>query len=297
MTNGVVLKTNFPRLNLINQGKVRDVYDLEDSLLIVATDRLSAFDVILPNGIPYKGKVLNQMSLFWFSQTNDIVCNHVITSDVSRYPSICIPYADELTGRSVLVRKARPLKVECIVRGYLSGSGWKDYQKTGAICGIPLPAGLKESDKLPEPIFTPSTKAEAGEHDENISFERACQIEDGDLMVAVRYYAINCYLRACEIAEKLGIIIADTKMEFGLIDRRIYLIDELFTPDSSRFWPMDKYAPGRAQESLDKQPVRDYLESIGWDKKPPAPNLPIEIVERTTERYLEAYRCLTGKRL
>ena len=297
MSNGVVLKTDFSGLTLINRGKVRDLYDLGDSLLIVSTDRLSAFDVVLPNGIPRKGEVLNKMALFWFSQVEDIMPNHIITADVNQFPPACLPYADMLAGRSVVVKKAKPLPVECIVRGYISGSGWKDYQKTGTICGISLPAGMRESEVLPEPIFTPSTKAEVGDHDENINFDAVCATIGSAMAAEVRHLAIAVYLRARELAEKRGIIIADTKMEFGIFNNRIILIDELLTPDSSRFWPMDAYAPGRSQNSFDKQFVRDYLIDLDWNQKPPAPILPADIIEKTSERYIEAYRRLTGKEL
>jgi phosphoribosylaminoimidazole-succinocarboxamide synthase len=297
MSNGVVLKTDFSGLTLINRGKVRDLYDLGDSLLIVSTDRISAFDVILPNGVPRKGEVLNKMSIFWFSQVQDIVANHIITTDVSRFPSACVPYADVLAGRSMVVKKAKPLPIECIVRGYISGSGWKDYQKTGAVCGIKLPPGLRESEVLPQPIFTPSTKADVGVHDENISFEDACKTVGAELAGSVRDLAVAVYLRARQVAEKRGIIIADTKMEFGLLDGKLILIDELLTPDSSRFWPQDSYAPGRSQNSFDKQFVRDYLLSLDWDQTPPAPTLPLDITEKTSERYIEAYRRLTGQEL
>ena len=297
MSNGVVLKTDFPGLKLINRGKVRDLYDLGDSMLIVSTDRISAFDVILPNGVPRKGEVLNKMSIFWFSQVQDIVPNHIITADVSRFPAACLPYADVLAGRSMVVKKAKPLSIECIVRGYISGSGWKDYRKTGAVCGIKLPTGLRESEVLPQPIFTPSTKAEVGVHDENISFEAACKSVGAKLAEEVRDLAIAVYLRARQVAEKRGIIIADTKMEFGTLDSKLILIDELLTPDSSRFWPQDAYAPGRAQNSYDKQFVRDYLLSLDWDQTPPAPTLPAGIIEKTAERYIQAYRRLTGKEL
>ena len=297
MSNGVVLKTDFTGLTLVNRGKVRDLYDLGNSLLIVSTDRLSAFDVIMPNGVPRKGEVLTKISEFWFSRMQDIVENHIITTDVSRFPAACRPYADVLAGRSMVVKKAKPLPIECIVRGYISGSGWKDYQKTGAVCGIKLPPGLRESDMLPEPIFAPSTKADVGVHDENISFEDACKTVGAKLAEEVRRLAIAVYLRGREIAAKQGIIIADTKMEFGTIDGKIILIDELLTPDSSRFWPQDSYAPGRSQNSFDKQFVRDYLLSLDWDQTPPAPNLPEDIIRKTSERYIEAYRRLTGAEL
>ncbi len=297
MSNSVVIKTDFTGLTLVNRGKVRDLYDLGDSLLIVSTDRLSAFDVIMPNGVPRKGEVLTKISEFWFSRMQDIVENHIITTDVSRFPAACRPYADVLAGRSMVVKKAKPLPIECIVRGYISGSGWKDYQKTGAVCGIKLPPGLRESDMLPEPIFAPSTKADVGVHDENISFEDACKTVGAKLAEEVRRLAIAVYLRGREIAAKQGIIIADTKMEFGTIDGKIILIDELLTPDSSRFWPQDSYAPGRSQNSFDKQFVRDYLLSLDWDQTPPAPNLPEDIIQKTSERYIEAYRRLTGTEL
>ncbi len=297
MSNSVVIKTDFTGLTLVNRGKVRDLYDLGDSLLIVSTDRLSAFDVIMPNGVPRKGEVLTKISEFWFSRMQDIVENHIITTDVSRFPAACRPYADVLAGRSMVVKKAKPLPIECIVRGYISGSGWKDYQKTGAVCGIKLPPGLRESDMLPEPIFAPSTKADVGVHDENISFEDACKTVGAKLAEEVRRLAIAVYLRGREIAAKQGIIIADTKMEFGTIDGKIILIDELLTPDSSRFWPQDSYAPGRSQNSFDKQFVRDYLLSLDWDQTPPAPNLPEDIIRKTSERYIEAYRRLTGAEL
>ncbi len=297
MSNSVVLKTDFSGLNLINRGKVRDLYDLGDSLLIVSTDRLSAFDVVLPDGIPRKGEVLNKTALFWFSQVEDIMPNHIISADVNQFPEACRPYADMLAGRSVVVKKAKPLPVECIVRGYISGSGWKDYQKTGAICGISLPAGLTESEVLPEPIFTPSTKADVGEHDENISFDAVCSTIGSAMAAEVRRLAIAVYLRARKIAEKQGIIIADTKMEFGIFNNEIILIDELLTPDSSRFWPMDDYAAGRSQNSFDKQFVRDYLLGLDWNQKAPAPVLPPDIIAKTSERYIEAYRRLTNKEL
>jgi phosphoribosylaminoimidazole-succinocarboxamide synthase len=297
MANSVVSKTDFRGLKFANRGKVRDLYDLGDSLLIVSTDRLSAFDVVLPDPIPRKGSVLNTMSLYWFSAVEDIMPNHLITADVYRYPAACMPYADVLAGRSVVVKKAKPLPVECIVRGYLSGSGWKDYQKTGTVCGISLPAGLRESDRLPEPIFTPSTKADAGEHDENISFDQVVGKIGQEMAAEVRRLAIAVYNRACDIAEQRGIIIADTKMEFGMYEGKIILIDELLTPDSSRFWPKDDYAPGRSQNSFDKQFVRDYLLALKWNQKPPAPALPADIIEKTSERYLEAYKRLTGKEL
>ncbi|MEI6128200.1 MAG: phosphoribosylaminoimidazolesuccinocarboxamide synthase [Pseudomonadota bacterium] len=297
MKETIVLSTELKGLKLINRGKVRDLYDLGDSLLIVSTDRISAFDVILPNGIPLKGRVLNRMSEFWFAQITDIVASHSISSNVNEYPAACRPYADILAGRSMLVKKAKPLPVECIVRGYISGSGWSDYQKTGAVCGIALPKGLRESEMLSEPLFTPSTKAELGLHDENISFEKACEILGRETAQEVCDLAIRIYRKARDIAAAKGIIIADTKMEFGFFDGKIIIIDELLTPDSSRFWPQDTYGPGRSQMSFDKQFVRDYLNSLAWDHAPPAPPLPEDIIHKTSERYLEAYRRLTGQEL
>jgi phosphoribosylaminoimidazole-succinocarboxamide synthase len=295
MTEQIILQTEFKDLKLLNRGKVRDLYDLGDALLMVATDRLSAFDVILPNGIPCKGKILTQLSEFWFSQLSGIVPHHLISTRVDDFPAACLPYRDILSGRSMLIKKAQPLPVECVVRGYLSGSGWKDYQKTGSVCGIPLPAGMKESDSLGEPIFTPSTKAEIGTHDENIDFATAQKLVGRETAEKLRSLTIAIYLRARSIAEERGIIIADTKFEFGLVNNEIILIDEVLTPDSSRFWPMDSYAPGKSQNSFDKQFVRDYLLSLTWDQKPPAPTLPEDIIQKTSQRYQEAYRRLTGK--
>ncbi len=289
-----VYQTDFPGLPLLKRGKVRDVYDLDDKLLIVATDRLSAFDVILPDPVPDKGKTLTQISLFWFDQMRDLVDNHLITSHVEDYPDICRPYAEVLDGRSMLVKKARPLAIECVVRGYISGSGWKDYQKNGTICGIALPEGLSESDRLPEPIFTPSTKAEVGEHDINISFEEAVKVVGSEAAESVRNLTLAVYQKGVQIAEQRGIIIADTKFEFGYVDDRLILIDEILTPDSSRFWPMDNYRPGGAQSSFDKQYVRDYLLSLDWDKTPPAPSLPQDVIEVTQRKYQEALRLLTS---
>lgn len=291
----IVIKTEFPELSTPKRGKVRDIYDLGDKLLIVATDRISAFDVVLPDGIPQKGRVLNQVSKYWFGKTRDIIPNHLISTDIDDYPEPIRKHRDILEGRSMMVKKARPLPVECIVRGYLSGSGWKEYQRSRSVCMIPLPAGLVESSKLKEPIFTPSTKAEEGQHDENISFEKTVEILGKDLAERVREISIALYSRARDIAEGKGIIIADTKFEFG-IDKdsgELILIDELLTPDSSRFWPKDEYEPGRPQRSFDKQFVRDYLTSIGWDQKPPAPSLPPDVIEKTTEKYIEALRRLT----
>lgn len=294
----VLMVTEFPEIPSRKRGKVRDIYDLGDNLLIIATDRISAFDVVLPNGIPKKGKVLNQISKYWFEKTADIVPNHLISTDVNDYPELFHKYRNILEGRSMLVTKTKPLPIECIVRGYISGSGWKDYQKSGAICGIPLPKGLLESSKLENPIFTPSTKAEEGIHDENIPFERTVEILGGDLAASVKTKSIAIYLMARGIAEEKGIIIADTKFEFGINEHRgeLILIDELLTPDSSRFWPKDEYAPGGPQKSFDKQFVRDYLISIDWNKRPPAPSLPPDIVDKTTEKYLEVLRRLIGER-
>ncbi|MEW6077787.1 MAG: phosphoribosylaminoimidazolesuccinocarboxamide synthase [Thermodesulfobacteriota bacterium] len=288
-----VYQTDFPGLPLLKRGKVRDVYDLGDKLLIVATDRLSAFDVVMPDPVPEKGKILTQISLFWFEQMKDLVGNHLISSRVEDYPEICRPYADVLAGRSMLVKKARPLAIECVVRGYISGSGWNDYRKNGSVCGIALPAGLRESDRLPEPLFTPSTKADAGEHDVNISFEEAVALAGKDAAEAARDLSLAVYRRGVSIAEKRGIIIADTKFEFGYVNDELILIDEILTPDSSRFWPMEKYRPGGAQESFDKQFVRDYLLSLDWDKTPPAPSLPEDVIRITQSKYQEALRLLT----
>ncbi len=292
----VLFKTDFPELKLVKRGKVRDIYDLGESLLIVSTDRISAFDVVMDDPIPDKGKILNQMSLFWFDLLKDIIENHVITSDPEEYPDVCKKYKKELEGRSMLVKKAVPLKIECIVRGYLAGSGWKEYKEKGSICGIKLPGGLKQAERLPEPIFTPSTKAEKG-HDENITFDEAKKIVGDKIAEEIREISIEIYKRGSRFAEERGIIIADTKFEFGLCDGKLILIDEVLTPDSSRFWPKEEYTPGRPQKSFDKQFLRDYLESIGWSKEPPPPKLPLEIIEKTRKRYLEAFRRITGKNL
>jgi phosphoribosylaminoimidazole-succinocarboxamide synthase len=297
MTARVVKETDFPSLPLVGRGKVRDVYDLGEELLIVSTDRLSAFDVILPNPIPDKGRVLTGLSVFWMNMTSDSVPNHLISADVEEFPASCREFADTLRGRSMLVRKAEPFPVECIARGYLIGSGWKDYQATGKVCGIPLPPGLKQADKLPEPIFTPSTKAEVGDHDENISFDKVVDLVGRETAEFLRGTTLELYLAGAKRAEERGIIIADTKFEFGLVRGVPTLIDEMLTPDSSRFWPMDRYRVGISPPSLDKQFVRDYLEKLDWDKKPPAPSLPEEIVAGTREKYLEIYRLLTGEEL
>jgi phosphoribosylaminoimidazole-succinocarboxamide synthase len=289
----VLYDTVFPDLDLFRQGKVRDIYDLGDSLLMVATDRLSAFDVILPNPIPGKGRVLTRMSKFWFQQTKSIVANHLITTDVEAFPETCHQYRDVLAGRSMLVHKAEPLPVECIIRGYISGSGWNSYQQSQSICGIPLPEGLKESDRLPEPIFTPSTKEEVGAHDENITMEQVEKLVGKDVASRIRDLSLSIYNKGVEIAEARGIIIADTKFEFGLMGGELVLIDEILTPDSSRFWPKDTYRPGGPQKSFDKQYVRDHLLSLKWDKKPPAPVLPEDVVENTRMKYEEALHRLT----
>src|SRR5713226_9487071 len=290
----VLRETQFAGLTPVARGKVRDIYDLGDKLLIVATDRLSAFDVILPTPIPDKGRVLTQLSLFWFNLLKDVIPNHVLSA--TDFPPPFDKFKDELAGRSMVVQKTQPLPIECVVRGYLSGSGWKDYRATGNICGIPLPAGLRESDRLPEPIFTPSTKATAG-HDENISFDEAAEMIGGELAERVRAVSLDIDRRAVAYAEPRGIILADTKFEFGLIGDQLIWIDEALTPDSSRFWPADGYQPGRSQPSFDKQYVRDYLERIGWNKQPPGPELPPEVVEATRARYRGAYRQLTGHEL
>ena len=288
-----VLQTDFPELNLVQRGKVRDIYDLGDTFLMVASDRISAFDVIMPEPVPDKGKILNQISLFWFDVMASLVPNHVISGNVEDFPEACRPYADVLRGRSMLVRKTRPLSIECVVRGYISGSGWKSYQKEGRVCGIELAPGLNESDKLPEPIFTPSTKEEEG-HDINIDFETACERVGTRNAEKVRDLSLAIYEKGTQLALEKGIIIADTKFEFGLIDDEIILIDEVLTPDSSRFWPLDIYKPGGSQKSFDKQYLRDYLLSIKWDKSPPAPSLPEDVISNTRRKYLDALRLITG---
>jgi phosphoribosylaminoimidazole-succinocarboxamide synthase len=293
--DSVLLQTDFPDLKLFASGKVRDVYELgRDHLLFVATDRISAFDYVLATGIPHKGRVLTQLSLFWFDFLKDIVPNHLVTADVSRYPKEAQAYTDQLRGRSMLVQRAEMFPVECVVRGYLSGSGWKEYKSTGSVCGIKLPAGLRESDQLPEPIFTPATKATTG-HDENISFEQMTTLVDPEDSRKLRELSLAVYKKASDYARQKGIIIADTKFEFGRTAAGITLADEVLTPDSSRFWPADKYEPGMSQQSFDKQYVRDYLEEIRWNKQPPAPALPGEVARRTSEKYVEAYRQLTGR--
>jgi len=293
----VVLQTDFPDLQLHASGKVRDVYQLDTaSLLFVATDRISAFDYVLATGIPHKGRVLSQISLFWFNFLCDIVPNHVITADVDKYPEALKKYADQLRGRSMIVQRAEMFPVECVVRGYISGSAWKEYKATGMVCGIELPTGLRESEAFPEPIFTPATKAVSG-HDENISFARMCEIVGTATASHLRDLTLRIYKTAAAYARQRGIIIADTKFEFGRTGKGITLADEVLTPDSSRFWPADKYAPGGAQESYDKQYVRDYLEEIRWNKQPPAPALPAEVANRTSEKYLDAYFQITGRKL
>jgi len=293
----VLLQTNFPELHLHASGKVRDVYQLDgERLLFVATDRISAFDYVLATGIPHKGRVLSQLSLFWFDFLSDIVANHLITADVARYPQVLHQYADQLRGRSMIVQRAQMFPVECVVRGYISGSAWKEYKATGKVCGIQLPSGLLESQAFPEPIFTPSTKATSG-HDENISFSQMCEIVGTESASTLRDLTLRVYKKAADYARQRGIIIADTKFEFGMTPKGITLADEVLTPDSSRFWPADKYAPGRAQESYDKQYVRDYLEEIHWNKQPPAPALPAEVAQHTSDKYLDAYQKITGHKL
>jgi phosphoribosylaminoimidazole-succinocarboxamide synthase len=293
----VLLRTDYPELELHASGKVRDVYNLDaNHLLFVATDRISAFDYVLATGIPHKGRVLTQISLFWFDFLKDIVPNHFVNADVKSYPAAIRAHADELRGRSMMVMRAEMFPVECVARGYLSGSGWKEYKASGSVCGIKLPTGLKESDQLPEPIFTPATKATTG-HDINISFEEMCKLIDPELSRQLRDITLRIYKKAADYARQRGIIIADTKFEFGQTAKGITLADEVLTPDSSRFWPADTYQPGKAQDSYDKQYVRDYLEEIRWNKQPPAPALPQEVAVRTSEKYLGAYRQLTGREL
>ena len=291
MNSGVV-DTNFPDLKLFKKGKVRDVYDLGASLLMVATDRISAFDVVMPNPIPDKGKILNQISLFWFEKMKPLVENHIITSNVDDYPDVCRPYADVLQGRSMLVKKTEPLPIECVVRGYISGSGWKSYLESGSVCGIKLSGGLKESDRLAEPIFTPATKEELGNHDINIDFDEAVERIGKSHAEKVRSLSLSIYNKGSVLAAEKGIIIADTKFEFGLVGDDIILIDEILTPDSSRFWPKETYAPGGPQKSFDKQYLRDYLLSLDWDRTPPGPDLPEEVIKNTRRKYLDALKIL-----
>ncbi|MFA5839337.1 MAG: phosphoribosylaminoimidazolesuccinocarboxamide synthase [Candidatus Margulisiibacteriota bacterium] len=292
--NEILLDIDLPGIKLFRKGKVRNVFDLENSLLLVASDRISAFDSVMPNGIPDKGKILNQISLFWFDFTKKITNNHVLVSDADLYPAVLQPYKDKLYKRSIICKKAQLIPIECVVRGYLSGSGWKEYQKSQSICGIKLPAGLKESDKLPEPIFTPTTKADEG-HDLNVTFKQVVDSVGEETANTIKHKTIAIYNACADYARTKGIIIADTKFEFGYYNNEIILIDEILSPDSSRFWPLDQYKPGGSQPSYDKQFVRDYLESIKWDKEPPAPTLPDSVVNKTREKYMEAYRKITGK--
>jgi phosphoribosylaminoimidazole-succinocarboxamide synthase len=292
-----LFETNLAGLRPLVRGKVRDVYEAGDFLIIVATDRLSAFDYVLPTPIPDKGRVLTQLTIFWLGLLRDVVPNHFVSANVEDYPVAFRPYRDQLEGRSMLVRRANMIEVECVARGYISGSAWKDYRRDGSICGISLPAGMRESDRLPEPVFTPATKAQSGQHDENISFETASRQIGEPLVDQLRTLTLDVYSRAASYAETRGIIIADTKFEFGFIGDQLVLADEVLTPDSSRFWPRANYQPGGPQASYDKQYVRDYLESIRWNKQPPAPALPPDVVQHTSEKYREAYRVLTGKPL
>jgi len=294
MVESPLIKTEFTDLKLIHRGKVRDLYEVDDKLLMIATDRISAFDVVMDNPVPSKGKVLTSLSLFWFDFLGDILPNHLITADVEKYPSACAPYADTLRGRSMLVKKAQPLPVECIVRGYLSGSFWKAYQKDTTVCGFPLPSGMVESDKFAKPLFTPSTKADLGEHDENISIARMEELVGVAETARIVDISIKLYQQAADYALGKGIIIADTKFELGWFEGELILIDEVLTPDSSRFWPLDHYTPGKGQPSFDKQFLRDYLSSLEWDKKPPPPVLPDEILQKTGARYAEAVERIIG---
>ena len=296
MSDGTLLTLDLPGIRKVKSGKVREVFDLGDSLLFVASDRISAFDCVMPNGIPRKGEVLTQMSHFWFEQTAGFQPNHLLAKADDPLPTALQPFAAQLARRSMIVKKSQPLAIECVVRGYLAGSGWNEYKKHQTVCGIPLPAGLVESSELPEPIFTPATKAETG-HDENISFEEAVKIVGADIAEQARAASLRLYKFARDYARQRGIIIADTKFEFGLFDGKLILIDEVLTPDSSRFWPADQYAPGQGQPSYDKQFVRDYLLTLDWDKTPPAPALPADVVAKTQAKYFEAYEKLTGKRL
>ena len=297
MTQSVVTETNLTGVPLFNRGKVRDLYDLNDKLLMISTDRISAFDYVLPDGIPFKGDVLTALSEFWFDYTKSIVDNHLITTDVGAYPDVLKPHTDVIKGRSMLVRKADRIDIECVVRGYITGSAWSEYKVDGTVCGEKLPEGLRESDRLPQLIFTPATKAEQGEHDENISIARMEELIGKDLSKRVMEASFALFEAASQHAEKVGIILCDTKFEFGLLDDNLILIDEVFTPDSSRFWPKDEYEPGKSQSSFDKQFVRDYLSEVGWNKQPPAPHLPEDVINRTSEKYLEAYRLIVGREL
>ncbi|RLB16854.1 MAG: phosphoribosylaminoimidazolesuccinocarboxamide synthase [Deltaproteobacteria bacterium] len=297
MSTEILRESNLEGIQLLKRGKVRDIYEVEDMLLIVASDRISAYDVVMDDPIPDKGRILTQMSLFWFEKVAHIIPNHVVSYDPKDYPSVCQPYANQLKGRSMLVKKAEPLPVECIVRGYLAGSGWKEYLEKGSVCGIDLPPDLKESQELPEALFTPSTKAEGGIHDENIPFEKAAELLGQEIAEKVKAYSLAIYEFGRAYARERGIIIADTKFEFGIHDGQLILIDEVLTPDSSRFWPAEEYEPGRPQRSFDKQFLRDYLTEIGWGKQPPPPKLPQEIIDKTREKYLDALRMLTGQQL
>jgi len=294
MSESPVIKTEFKDLNLIHRGKVRDLYEVDDKLLMVATDRISAFDVVMDDPVPNKGRVLTKLSLFWFDFLSDILPNHLITADVEKYPAVCAPHLEELRGRSMLVKKARPLPIECIVRGYLSGSFWKAYQNDTTVCGFQLPQGMVESDKFPTPLFTPSTKADLGQHDENISIARMEELVGVAETARIVDVSIKLYRKAADYAWSKGIIIADTKFELGWFEGELILIDEVLTPDSSRFWPLDQYAPGKGQPSYDKQFLRDYLSSLDWDKKPPPPKLPDDILEKTGARYAEAVARIIG---
>ena len=293
MSGSTLLQLDLPGVSKVRSGKVREMFDLGDRLLMVASDRISAYDVVMPNGIPLKGEVLTMFSHFWFAQFSDVVPNHLLAGADEPLPEAVRDYAEQIGRRAMVVKKAQPLAIECVVRGYLAGSGWKEYQKQGTVCGIALSDGLKNSSQLPEPIFTPATKAEEG-HDENISFEQAVEIVGSDIVEQARELSIELYQRGRDHAAKKGIIIADTKFEFGLFDGELILIDEVLTPDSSRFWPADLYAPGKSQPSFDKQFVRDYLETLDWDKNPPGPDLPNDIVQKTSEKYIEAYTQITG---
>ncbi len=297
MTTDALIQSQMEDIPLLKRGKVRDVYEVDDKLLIVASDRMSAFDVVMDDPIPDKGKILTAISLFWFSELSSIIENHLISSNPADYPEVCGKYRSQLEGRSMLVQKTKPLEVECIVRGYLSGSGWQDYLRTGGVCGILLPEGLRESDKLPAPIFTPSTKAESGMHDENIGFEQAVDILGRETAEEVQRISLKIYEMGRDMAAQKGIIVADTKFEFGIKDGRLLLIDEVLTPDSSRFWPMDEYRPGGAQKSFDKQFLRDYLTEIKWPKQPPPPKLPEDIIQKTREKYMDALKRITGRGL
>ena len=297
MSRDILIRSDFSDLKLVKRGKVRDVYEVDGNLLIVASDRMSAFDVVMDDPIPDKGRILTAISIFWFEKLGSVVENHIISTNPDEYPESCRKYTEELRGRSMLVKKARPLLVECVVRGYVSGSGWLEYESKGTICGINLPEGIPESGILPEPIFTPATKAESGEHDENISFESAIEILGRETAEEVRDLSLRIYEFGRKLASEKGIIIADTKFEFGFENDRLILIDEVLTPDSSRFWPMDSYNPGGPQKSFDKQYLRDYLNSLDWPKQPPPPKLPPEIIERTRDRYMEALKRITGKGL